>query len=200
VPPNNRRPCECCTQWINVLDNFVWLYEHGDAQEGLQKVYAFGQRNEGPSNPTDSLAQEFEAAGFDSSCIDDMFSALEWWEQGPGGICTGPSPLNDVLKVLNLARRLKAKGAAGEPTVVGGTWKWSWLIGLRIALGFLVLIVSELMVVLGAWYWSQGDNLWQKCLNSWPYLGATFVAWAFLLRAILGRAFWQHLKRWKGGA
>jgi hypothetical protein len=92
----------------------------------------------------------------------------------------------------------KARGGKAEAeaaAVVGGTWK-----RLRIAFVLVLLIVPVLLVGSGAWYWGEGDNLWQKCLKSWPFFAPLPGFWAIALRVILGRAFWQHFKIWKGDA
>ena len=87
-----------------------------------------------------------------------------------------------------------AEGGKGEAAaVVGGTWK-----RLRIAFVLVSLIVPVLLVGSGAWYWGEGDNLWQKCLKSWPFFALLPGFWAIALRVILGREIWLHLKFWKG--
>jgi len=139
-------------------------------------------------------ADEF-VQGFKSYSFLQLYPNTEWAHE----IKRWASEIKRAVAAQGRAERDLAAHAADDTrraaAVVGGTWK-----RLRIAFVLVSLIVPVLLVGSGAWYWGEGDNLWQKCLKSWPFFAPLPGFWAIALRVILGRAFWQHFKIWEGDA
>lgn len=86
-----------------------------------------------------------------------------------------------------------------SPGAVGAVFPWG-----RAILAFGLLIVLELIAVIAAWLWGQGDNPLQKIGNCWWLLASLLPVVALVSRLILGRKGWSQVKKmwhsWRGEA
>jgi hypothetical protein len=106
------------------------------------------------------------------------------------------------LKTLERQHDEKAESVP-EPIQVafakGAVLPW-W----RASLAFALLIVLELIAVIAAWLWGQGDNPLQKIGNCWWLLASLLPVVALVSRLILGRKGWSQVKKmwhsWRGEA
>ncbi|MBI4584114.1 MAG: hypothetical protein HY717_08835 [Planctomycetes bacterium] len=70
----------------------------------------------------------------------------------------------------------------------------------RSSLALCILFSVELIIGYFAWQHGEGQNLFQKLTNAWPWLGAGFTAVAILYPFFMGRERMRLLKWWKGEA
>jgi hypothetical protein len=68
----------------------------------------------------------------------------------------------------------------------------------RSILAVVILIVVEVIIGYLAWQYGEGQNLFQKLTNAWPWLVAGFGAVAILYPFLMGRERMRLLKWWKG--